>query len=165
MSKFLVIPRLDFNTVYVTFDNSSNEMEYTKYVLKDMNEVTYLLDDPISNKAHTQKYQSIYNTNIYECITEKSVDDNMLFDELSLEVYIKFDVNEDILQEVWVLDFNLEGKVTYYCYNYIEDDGGVEEIPDNLQDIYRSRFDDMYEAINSFVGSQVEQKYIFDLEE
>jgi len=66
------------------------------------------------------------------------------------------------LDEISIVVFLESASVSY---TYKEDDGGVEEIPDNSEDIYKSRFDDMHEAINSFIGTKVDKQFIYEIEE
>ena len=36
MSKFVIVPDYKFEVIYIAFDNSNDEMEYTKYVKSDV---------------------------------------------------------------------------------------------------------------------------------
>ena len=137
MSKFVIVPDYKFEVIYIAFDNSNNEMEYTKYSIKDK------LNTKDENKhklfAHLldNGYQSLNNP---DCL-----------------------INIDIENVTVIIALPYANRII--TYNYQEDDGGVYEIPDNSQDIYKSRFDDMHEAINSFIGTTVDKQFIYEIEE
>ena len=139
MSKFVIVPNNKFEVIYITFDNSNDEMEYTKYVNSDttMDFFEPSEKDSLITSLLDEMYQPI-NT------TSNDVLINTELDEISIIVF-------------------LENAIVSYTYE--EDDGGVEEIPDNSQDIYKSRFDDMHEAINSFIGTKVDKQFIYEIEE
>ena len=139
MSKFVIVPDDKFEVIYIAFDNSNNEMEYTKYVKSDVTTDSFEPNekDSLITSLLDEMYQPI-NT-------------------ISNDVLINTD-----LDEISIIVF-LEN--TTVSYTYEEDDGGVEEIPDNSQDIYKSRFDDMHEAINSFIDTKVNKQFIHEIEE
>ena len=139
MSKFVIVPDDKFEVIYIAFDNSNNEMEYTKYVKSDVTTDSFEPSekDSLITSLLDEMYQPI-NT------TSNDVLINTDLDEISIVVFLE---NATV------------------SYTYEEGDGGVEEIPDNSQDIYKSRFDDMYEAINSFIGTKVNKQFIYEIEE
>ena len=139
MSKFVIVPNNKFEVIYIAFDNSNDEMEYTKYVNSDttMDFFEPSEKDSLITSLLDEMYQPI--------------------DTTSNDVLINTD-----LDEVSIIVF-LEN--TTVSYTYEEADGGVEEIPDNSEDIYKSRFDDMHEAINSFIGTKVDKQFIYEIEE
>ena len=139
MSKFVIVPDDKFEVIYIAFDNSNDEMEYTKYVNSDttMDFFEPSEKDSLITSLLDEMYQPI-NT-------------------ISNDVLINTD-----LDEISIIVF-LENATVSYTYE--EDDGGVEEIPDNSQDIYKSRFDDMHEAINSFIDTKVNKQFIHEIEE
>ena len=139
MSKFVIVPDNKFEVIYIAFDNSNDEMEYTKYVNSDttMDFFESNEKDSLITSLLDEMYQPI-NT-------------------ISNDVLINTD-----LDEISIIVF-LENATVSYTYE--EDDGGVEEIPDNSQDIYKSRFDDMHEAINSFIDTKVNKQFIHEIEE
>ena len=139
MSKFVIVPDNKLEVIYIAFDNSDNEMEYTKYVKSD---VTIDFFEPsekdsLITSLLDEMYQSI-NTSSNDVLI------NTELDEISIVVFLES---------------------ASVSYTYEEDDGGVEEIPDNSEDIYKSRFDDMHEAINSFIGTKVDKQFIYEIEE
>ena len=139
MSKFVIVPNNKFEVIYIAFDNSNDEMEYTKYVNSDTTMDFFELNEKDSLIASLldEMYQPIN-------ATSNDVLINTELDEISIIVFLKN---------------------TTVSYTYEEGDGGVEEIPDNSQDIYKSRFDDMHEAINSFIGTKVDKQFIYEIEE
>lgn len=139
MSKFVIVPDNKFEVIYIAFDNSNDEMEYTKYVKSDVTTDSFKPSekDSLITSLLDEMYQSI-NTSSNDVLI------NTELDEVSVIVF---------LEDVTV------------SYTYEEDDGGVEEIPDNSQDIYKSKFDDMHEAINSFIGTKVDKQFIYEIEE
>lgn len=139
MSKFVIVPNNKFEVIYIAFDNSNDEMEYTKYVNSDttMDFFEPNEKDSLIASLLDEMYQPINTTNNDVLI-------NTELDEISIIVFLEN---------------------TTVSYTYEEDDGGVEEIPDNSQDIYKSRFDDMHEAINSFIGTKVDKQFIYEIEE
>lgn len=139
MSKFVIVPDNKFEVIYIAFDNSDNEMEYTKYVKSDVTTDSFEPNekDSLITSLLDEMYQSIN-------ISGNDVLINTELDEVSIIVFLKN---------------------TTVSYTYEEDDGGVEEISDNSQDIYKSRFDDMHEAINSFIGTKVNKQFIYEIEE
>ena len=139
MSKFVIAPDDKFEVIYIAFDNSNNEMEYTKYVKSDVTTDSFEPNekDSLITSLLDEMYQPI-NT------TSNDVLINTDLDEISIVVFLE---NATV------------------SYTYEEDDGGVEEIPDNSQDIYKSRFDDMHEAINSFIDTKVNKQFIYEIEE
>ena len=139
MSKFVIAPDDKFEVIYIAFDNSNNEMEYTKYVKSDVTTDSFEPNekDSLITSLLDEMYQPI-NT------TSNDVLINTDLDEISIIVFLE---NATV------------------SYTYEEDDGGVEEIPDNSQDIYKSRFDDMHEAINSFIDTKVNKQFIYEIEE
>ena len=139
MSKFVIVPNNKFEVIYIAFDNSNDEMEYTKYVNSDTTMDFFELNEKDSLIASLldEMYQPIN-------ATSNDVLINTELDEISIIVFLKN---------------------TTVSYTYEEGDGGVEEIPDNSQDIYKSRFDDMHEAINSFIGTKVNKQFIYEIEE
>ena len=139
MSKFVIVPDNKLEVIYIAFDNSDNEMEYTKYVKSDVTTDFFEPSekDSLITSLLDEMYQSI-NTSSNDVLI------NTELDEISIIVFLK------------------DATVSY---TYEEDDGGVEEIPDNSEDIYKSRFDDMHEAINSFIGTKVNKQFIYEIEE
>lgn len=139
MSKFVIVPDNKLEVIYIAFDNSDNEMEYTKYVKSDV--ITDFFEpsekDSLITSLLDEMYQSI-NTSSNDVLI------NTELDEISIVVFLES---------------------ASVSYTYKEDDGGVEEIPDNSEDIYKSRFDDMHEAINSFIGTKVNKQFIYEIEE
>ena len=139
MSKFVIVPDNKFEVIYIAFDNSDDEMEYTKYVKSDVTTDSFEPNekDSLITSLLDEMYQSI-NTSSNDVLI------NTELDEISIIVFLE---NATV------------------SYTYEEDDGGVEEIPDNSEDIYKSRFDDMHEAINSFIGTKVDKQFIYEIEE
>lgn len=139
MSKFVIVPDNKFEVIYIAFDNSDDEMEYTKYVNSDttMDFFESSEKDSLITGLLDEMYQSI-NTSSNDVLI------NTELDEISIVVFLES---------------------ASVSYTYEEDDGGVEEIPDNSEDIYKSRFDDMHEAINSFIGTKVNKQFIYEIEE
>ena len=139
MSKFVIVPDNKLEVIYIAFDNSDDEMEYTKYVKSDVTTDSFEPNekDSLITSLLDEMYQPIDTTNNDVLI-------NTELDEVSIIVFLE---NATV------------------SYTYEEDDGGVEEIPDNSQDIYKSRFDDMHEAINSFIGTKVDKQFIYEIEE
>ena len=139
MSKFVIVPDNKFEVIYIAFDNSNDEMEYTKYVKSDITTDSFGPNekDSLITSLLDEMYQPINTTNNDVLI-------NTELDEISIIVFLE---NATV------------------SYTYEEDDGGVEEIPDNSQDSYKSRFDDMHEAINSFIGTKVNKQFIYEIEE
>ena len=139
MSKFVIVPDYKFEVIYIAFDNSNDEMEYTKYVKSDVTTDSFEPNekDSLITSLLDEMYQSI-NTSSNDVLI------NTELDEISIIVFLE---NATV------------------SYTYEEDDGGVEEIPDNSEDIYKSRFDDMHEAINSFIGTKVNKQFIYEIEE
>ena len=139
MSKFVIVPDNKFEVIYIAFDNSNDEMEYTKYVKSDVTTDSFEPNekDSLITSLLDEMYQPI-NTISNDVLI------NTELDEVSIIVFLKNAI---------------------VSYTYEEDDGGVEEIPDNSEDIYKSRFDDMHEAINSFIGTKVNKQFIYEIEE
>ena len=139
MSKFVIVPDNKFEVIYIAFDNSDDEMEYTKYVKSDVTTDSFEPNekDSLITSLLDEMYQPI-NTSSNDVLI------NTELDEISIIVFLE---NATV------------------SYTYEEDDGGVEEIPDNSEDIYKSRFDDMHEAINSFIGTKVDKQFIYEIEE
>lgn len=139
MSKFVIVPDNKFEVIYIAFDNSNDEMEYTKYVKSDVTTDSFEPSekDSLITSLLDEMYQSI-NTSSNDVLI------NTELDEISIIVFLE---NATV------------------SYTYEEGDGGVEEIPDNSEDIYKSRFDDMHEAINSFIGTKVNKQFIYEIEE
>ena len=139
MSKFVIVPDNKFEVIYIAFDNSNDEMEYTKYVKSDVTTDSFEPNekDSLITSLLDEMYQPI-NTSSNDVLI------NTELDEISIIVFLE---NATV------------------SYTYEEDDGGVEEIPDNSEDIYKSRFDDMHEAINSFIGTKVNKQFIYEIEE
>lgn len=139
MSKFVIVPDYKFEVIYIAFDNSNNEMEYTKYVKSDVT----------TNSFEPNEKDSLI-TSLLDAMYQP-------INTISNDVLINTD-----LDEISIIIFLKDVTVSY---TYEEDDGGVYEIPDNSQDIYKSRFDDMHEAINSFIGTRVNKQFIYEIEE
>ena len=139
MSKFVIVPDNKLEVIYIAFDNSDNEMEYTKYVKSGVTTDFFEPSekDSLITSLLDEMYQSI-NTSSNDVLI------NTELDEISIVVFLES---------------------ASVSYTYKEDDGGVEEIPDNSEDIYKSRFDDMHEAINSFIGTKVNKQFIYEIEE
>ena len=139
MSKFVIVPDNKLEVIYIAFDNSDDEMEYTKYVKSDVTTDSFEPSekDSLITSLLDEMYQPIDTTSNDVLI-------NTELDEVSIIVFLE---NATV------------------SYTYEEDDGGVEEIPDNSHDIYKSRFDDMHEAINSFIGTKVDKQFIYEIEE
>ena len=139
MSKFVIVPDYKFEVIYIAFDNSNDEMEYTKYVKSDVTTDSFEPNekDSLITSLLDEMYQPI-NTSSNDVLI------NTELDEISIIVFLE---NATV------------------SYTYEEDDGGVEEIPDNSEDIYKSRFDDMHEAINNFIGTKVNKQFIYEIEE
>lgn len=139
MSKFVIVPDNKLEVIYIAFDNSDNEMEYTKYVKSGVTTDFFEPSekDSLITSLLDEMYQSI-NTSSNDVLI------NTELDEISIVVFLES---------------------ASVSYTYEEDDGGVEEIPDNSEDIYQSRFDDMHEAINSFIGTKVNKQFIYEIEE
>ena len=139
MSKFVIFPDNNFEVIYIAFDNSDDEMEYTKYVKSDVTTDSFEPNekDSLITSLLDEMYQSI-NTSSNDVLI------NTELDEISIVVFLES---------------------ASVSYTYKEDDGGVEEIPDNSEDIYKSRFDAMHEAINSFIGAKVNKQFIYEIEE
>ena len=139
MSKFVIVPDNKFEVIYIAFDNSNDEMEYTKYVKSDVTTDSFEPNekDSLITSLLDEMYQPI-NTSSNDVLI------NTELDEISIIVFLE---NATV------------------SYTYEEDDGGVEEIPDNSEDIYKSRFDDMHEAINNFIGTKVNKQFIYEIEE
>ena len=138
MSKFVIVPDNKFEVIYIAFDNSNDEMEYTKYVKSDVTTDSFEPNekDSLITSLLDEMYQPI-NTISNDVLI------NTELDEVSIIVFLKNAI---------------------VSYTYEEDDGGVEEIPDNSEDIYKSRFDDMHEAINSFIGTKVNKQFIYEMQ-
>ena len=139
MSKFVIVPDNKLEVIYIAFDNSDDEMEYTKYVKSDVTTDSFEPNekDSLITSLLDEMYQPI-NTSSNDVLI------NTELDEISIIVFLE---NATV------------------SYTYEEDDGGVEEIPDNSEDIYKSRFDDMHEAINSFIGTKVNKQFIYEIDE
>ena len=139
MSKFVIVPDYKFEVIYIAFDNSNDEMEYTKYVKSGVTIDSFEPNekDSLITSLLDEMYQPI-NTISSDVLI------NTELDAISIIVFLK---NATV------------------SYTYEEDDGGVEEIPDNSQDINKSRFDDMHEAINNFIGTKVNKQFIHEIEE
>ena len=153
MSRFLVINNLDFSGLIDTFDNSNNEMEYTKYILKDKKVIDY------SNMNDT-KFKQLRTT-----IEENSEKLHSKFlTKNNMEVYLSKE--DDALASINVIRYFVTiNSCSISTYYYDEFDGGVQEITNDTQDIYKSRFDDMHDTIMQILEESVNKNYIFEIEE
>ena len=141
MSQFLVVKDLNFDNIMICFDNSSNELEYT----------TYLVDE------YSSKTTDIESANE---LIEELLDDGFEDIDGDNEIFIN---NQDEVKKIFIFEFS-ENDATFKEYTYKEHDGGVQEIPVD-QSIYSSRFDDMRDAMMQVLGGYINTEHIFEIEE
>ena len=148
MSQFLVVKDLNFDNIMICFDNSSNELEYTTYVVdtKDKTNIAY---------SEAMALMEAIEGDYFERLPEDTLPDNLN------NIYLR---NCDDEIETMVFDFREKHNYTVEHFKYKEHDGGVQEIPVN-QSIYSSRFDDMRDAMMQVLGGYINTEHIFEIEE
>ena len=141
MSQFLVVKDLNFDNIMICFDNSSNELEYT----------TYLVDEYSSKTTDVESANELI---------EELLDDG--FEDIygDNEIFIN---NQDEVKKIFIFEFS-ENDATFKEYTYKEHDGGVQEIPVD-QSIYSSKFDDFRKTIMQVLGQHINTEHIFEIEE
>ncbi len=141
MSQFLVVKDLNFENIMICFDNSSNELEYT----------TYVVDTHSIERIHVESANLLI-----EQLLNKGFEDIDGDNETFLN-------NQDEIKAIIKVTYS-EDDATMEIYTYKEHDGGVQPIPVD-QSIYSSRFDDMRDAIMQVLGGYINTEHIFEIEE
>ena len=141
MSQFLVVKDLNFDNIMICFDNSSNELEYTTYVVDE----------------YSSKTTDVESANE---LIEELLDDGFEDIDGDNEIFIN---NQDEIKKIFIFEFQ-EDDATFKKYTYKEHDGGVQEIPVD-QSIYSSRFDDFRNTMMQILGEYINTEHIFEIEE